>query len=258
MNLQTVLSDVFNRGVTVDPLPLEEEIEQIAAARAGDSDAVVALIRAYAPVLRSHVSRHRDTLGADEAQAVALASFVEAIHEAEPGERLASVVGLRLPRDLADAAATSSAAFVVPPRTVRRFFSILRKAEGDVTKAASLAPSYEMTTDTFFAVLDAVRNVGSLDAEVDATARSRTVADLAATPLYAEHAISDAEDAELVALAFEAVTPLEEEVCRLAYGFAEYDPVPDAEIGHRLGFSRAKAQRLRVGALDKMRSALGA
>lgn len=267
MNLSPVLTDVFDRGATVAPLDRETEIDLIADAKAGDSAAIVSLIRAYAPALRGQVSRHSEALGRDEARAVAMAGFVEAIHAVPAGERLALVLVNYL-RDALQGALSSSSAFTVPHRTMKRFFAILRTASGDVTEAAKIAPEYQMTEETFLAVLDAVRHVGSFEAAEDDKAGGfdklgtrYTVGQergVGAVPLYALRQITDADDKALVAIAFSAVDVLEAEVMRLAYGFADYDPQPDAEVGFRLGFSRAKAQRLRVGALDKMKTAVGA
>lgn len=67
----------------------------------------------------------------------------------------------------------------------------------------------------------------------------------------------DVEDRLLVEAAFAAVDDLEEEVCRLAYGFSDYDPIPDSEVGYGLGLSRPKVQRVRASALGKMRDAAG-
>ena len=268
--LASVLADVFDRGQTIpQTLSREEEAAVIADAKAGSSDAIVTLIRLYGQALRNATARHRETLGAEEAQAVALAALVEAVHTSQPGERLAVVIGTMLRSALTDAASANSG-FTVPPRTVKRFFSILRAANGDTALAADLAPSYEMTRETFLAVLDAVRHVDSIDdaqgnrseaytangggfAEESGWARRDDV-----RPIHAAQQIADAEDADLVDLAFDAVDGLEEEVVRLAYGFSDYEPVADAEIGFRLGYSRPKVQRVRSSALDKMRVAVGA
>lgn len=266
MNLSAVIADVFDRGRTIaQTLTREEEAAVIADAKAGSSDAVVTLIRLYGQALRNATSRHRETLGAEEAQGVALAALVEAVHVSAPGERLAVVIGTMLRSALTDAASSRGSGFAVPSRTVKRFYSILRAAEGDFATAADLAPSFEMTRETFYAVADAVKVV-SLEDKGDSSSRwSAGGSDsgdqghsVVAEPLYSAQQIRDAEDAELVALAFEAVDPVEEVVCRQAYGFADYEPLPDAEIGHRMGLSRPKVQRTRTAALGKMRVALGA
>ncbi|WP_157601800.1 hypothetical protein [Promicromonospora kroppenstedtii] len=67
----------------------------------------------------------------------------------------------------------------------------------------------------------------------------------------------DVEDKILVDMAFAAMTDEEARICELAYGFTEYEPVPDPEIGHRMGLSKATVQRKRQKALGQSRKALG-
>jgi DNA-directed RNA polymerase specialized sigma subunit len=256
-----VLTDVFDRGAEAR-LSVEAEAEALAAAKNGEEGGTVALVYAYAPALRKLAARNALTLGVDEARSVAVAGLIEAVHAYDParGERLAGILPGLLGDHMAERLATEHVVSV-PARTLKRFFGILRRADGDVNAAAELAPSYEMTRETFLAVLDAVRGE-SLDA-ITATRTEHSGPGSAAdaeveahSPWGGPDAYADAEDRVLCEVAFRAVDAQEKEVVGLAYGFLDYDPVPDAEIGERLGFSRAKAQRTRSGALGKMREAL--
>lgn len=265
LNLPSILTDVFDRRAEVR-LSLEDEREALAAAQGGDADATLRLVLAYAPALRNGVAAFtRATAdGAsrqdlDDVRSQAVLGLLEAIQAFDPErhERLAALA----PGHIRNAVATEAAgvsSFTVPERTLKRFFGILRAADGNVYEAARIAPSMEMRAETFLAVLAAVRNVGSLDAALDAAAESGedSWGFVDARPLW-DGSEADADDRVLVETAFEAVGPLEADVTRLAFGFSDFDPVPDAEIGHRLGFSRAKVQRTRSSALTKMRSALG-
>jgi DNA-directed RNA polymerase specialized sigma subunit len=268
-NFSTVLSDVFDRGIERGFESLDDERVAIAKAKLGDQDATLALIYAYAPRLRAVVGSYRYAGGvwagdahdphmAGDLRMAAVEGFIEAIHAFDPDvhHRLAAVVGGYVVNSLATYL-VSPVAVTVPARTLKRFYGILREADGDPVKGAALAPSREMKVETFLAVLDAVRSADfavTEDDEDDEGDSRRSVS--SASPVW-DGRYADAEDRVLVEAAFRAVEPLEGDVTRLAYGFADYDPVPDAEIGARMGLSRQKTQRLRSSALGKMREALG-
>ncbi|MEU4568638.1 hypothetical protein [Micromonospora sp. NPDC023956] len=237
-----------------------EEAALIGAAQAGDEAATMRLFAAYVAAIRSAVSRYSTSLPVEDARQAAFLGFLEVIrtHDAERSERLAGKLRVRVHDALSEAASAASGGFTVPARTLRRFFGILSRAEGDIVQAAALAPSFEMSEDTFWDVLAAVKADESLDLEVEMNGGADAVS--IADEIAAPREIVDAEDRVLVELAFRAVDDFERQVCRMAYGFTDYDnEVPDAEIGHRLGgFGRLKIQRARTRALGKMREALGA
>lgn len=243
------LADVFDRGAELR-LSEADEVAAIADVRAGGSAGLLALVYAYAPLLRGQVARFRDSLDSDEAQSVAVGALVEAAHAAE-NPRIAGIARDYVAQALASAA-DAYIAVTIPERTAKRFFGILRRAEGDVEAAAALAPAYQMSRETFFDCLRALRTE-ALDEPTGPDAAPR---DADAVSLWEPAA--DAEDRVLVEMAFAAVDELETDICRLAYGFADYDPQPDAEVADRLGLGRATVQRRRTGALVKMRDALGA
>ncbi len=272
---QTVLSEIFDRGVERRFDDVDAEREAIELAKEGDETATVALLYAYASALRNGVRWFANAAPSapqaadlEDVRVRAVLGLQEAIRAFDPARhrRLAAIAAGYIADEVASAAEAATA-FSVPERTLKRFFGILRKADGNVYEAAALAPQHEMKRETFFAVLSAVRDVTSYDAALggnsggfDGTTGERFAEGvergIVARPIWSgEHA--DAEDRVLVEAAFGAVDELEARVCRLAYGFEEYDPLPDAEIGHRLGMSRPKTQRVRAGALGKMREALG-
>lgn len=259
MSFDKVLADIFARNAERRIESAEEERLLIAAAKLGDSEATVALMYAYAPAIRNVVERftaegHTASPDDEELHATALLGFAEAIAAFDPEKhlRLSAVVRVVLARVMRDQY-PSRDAFTVPARTLTRFYSILRKAEGNVYEAAALAPQYEMSRETFFSVLSAVRDVDTIDGTPGDEDHAALVND--ARPIWDASAVE--EDALLVAAAFEAVDDVEEKVCRLAYGFESYgDPVPDVEIGHKLGMTRPTVQRRRASALGKMRAAL--
>jgi DNA-directed RNA polymerase specialized sigma subunit len=262
-----VLADIFDNNTERRFDSAEAELEAIAKAKAGDEQATIALMYAYAHALNAATGQFRHAGGVwsegkrnahltDDLRSIVVLGFMEAINAYDPEvhDRLAAVIKQyvvhHLSADLVD-----PIAFHVPQRTLTRFYSILRKANGDPIKGAALAPKFEMRVDTFMDVLAAVRTVNlelAEDEDDDTAMRAQWEA---ARPLWDRPEAE--EDALLVEAAFSAVDDVEEQVCRLAYGFETYgDPVPDAEIGHRLGLSRQKTQRTRAAALGKMRQAL--
>ncbi|WVX88034.1 DNA binding protein [Arthrobacter phage TforTroy] len=275
MSFDKVLADIFDRNVERRFESVDAEREAIAAAKLGDEDATLGLMYAYSHMLRSGVRWYTRALpsvgkgGALEdvrsSAVMGLLSAVQAFDFTSTHDRLAAIAKQHIYEHVATHAASSIAAFTVPQRTLSRFFSILREADGNVFEATALAPKYRMKTETFLAVLSAVRNVDSYDALTGAQDEhgsatkggqsSEGSRDIPVKPLW-EAALAE-EDAVLVKAAFEAVDDVEEKVCRLAYGFETYgDPVPDIEIGHKLGMTRPTVQRRRSSALGKMRGAL--
>lgn len=262
-----VLSDIFDRDADRRFESAQEEREVILKARQGDNDAFVALLYAYGYTLRSQVSRFKEILGREEAISVAMTSVTETIHTAKI-DRLAGTIRQRLANDL-QMAADQQHGFTIPSRSMKRFFAILKAADGNVFEAARIAPDYAMSRELFLTILSAVRNTASYDGLTTAEGENSWVTDggqsadgsrdLAAEPLIGPIRSTEQimEDEILVEAAFAAVDDLERTVCELTYGFTEYDPLPDAEIGRRLGLSRQKTQRTRAGALGKMRKALG-
>lgn len=272
--LFAALSDVFQNGQG-EKLPLDEERATIALAKAGDEAATIKLVYAYAFALRMGVGSHRHAGGAgttdvDDLRQSALLGLLEAIHAFNPEvhHRLAATVRGYIADAIAGSGATP-VALSVPERTLKRFYGILREADGDTVKAAELAPERSMTAETFLAVLEAVRNTTSLDAGTDGMHSSPRPGGYGfgegSDDSYGLHGHESAprdpaaavEDRVLVDAALRAVEGTESEVVGLRYGFTEYNPLPDAEIGERLGLSRQKVQRTATSALVRMRSALG-
>jgi DNA-directed RNA polymerase specialized sigma subunit len=258
-----VLSDIFDRNIEHRFESADAEREAIALAKNGDNEAVIALMYAYSYALNNAVKwftralPSADKSALEEVRLNLVTGLIEAVRKFDASEhkRLAAIIKPHLTEQISETAVSASA-FTVPRRTLIRFFSILRHANGNVYEAAALAPSYSMATQTFLAVLSALRGVESYDADSSEDEASDKLDRLdSAQSIYGVDLSN--EDRLTVEAAFEAVDELETDVCKLAYGFTDYDPVADAEIGHRLGLSRPKVQRVRSGALGKMRQALG-
>jgi RNA polymerase sigma factor (sigma-70 family) len=250
------IDELFTAPRSVDPLPEEVERSLIVRAQGGDETATETLLMTYAPALRSAVKRARSTtLSQEDARSVAILGLMEAIRQFDPerGSSLAPVLKHRLNDELTEAVAQDRGGSYVPSRMVRRFFGILRAAGGSVDAGAALAPSFGMGSDTFREVADAVRGVVSLDRLIEVQG---DVFFLRASAIRVDRNLVDADDRMLCETAFAAVDDVETDVCRMAYGFTEPDPVPDAEVAHRLGMTRPTVQRRRVSALAKMRVAL--
>lgn len=233
------------------------ERDTIAAAKLGDEAATLRLFSAYLPTMKQAVGHFSETLGRDDARQTAVLGLLRAIQafNAEHHLRLAAVIREYLHLELQEAERDASSGFSVPPRTVRRALGILERAGRDVNEAVRIAPEYQMEPATLLAVLAAISSVTSLDQAIDARGEAALYDAEAVT---ADRAVSDIDDRQKVRVAMAAVTPLERDVCRMAYGFTDPDPIPDAEIGHRMGMGRVRTLRVRHRALSKMSAALAA
>lgn len=243
-------------------LAVEEEADLISRAQQGDTDAQMTLVTAYGPALRSAVARFRKgmvegatDLDVEDLQSAALVALLDLIqtHDPEVSPRLAGRVAQHLAAALGEEFSSASA-FAVPSRTLKRFFGILKEADGDLAAAEALAPERQMRASTFREIAALVR---SESVEGISSDDEGAPVDFFAEPVFAPTPVVDVEDKILVEAAFAAVDDEQERICRLSYGFTEYEPVPDAEIAHRMGLTRPTVQRKRGKALGAMRKALG-
>ena len=258
----TVLSDIFEQGAEAR-LDREEERRQIAAAQVGDEKATIALLYAYAPVLRAWSARYTSRLGAEEARSLAIAGLLEAIHAfnlREHSGQLAGIVWQHVSNSLRESGTIVS----VPEWTRRTYLTILRTAGDDHLAAERLAPSMGMTVETFRAVREALA-ASHLD-ETHGHSIDR------ATPVWV--ADRDAVRQDVRDLALEALAAVDGEardVVRYAYGFVTGDPMSDEEVRKAIStrdlgedavaagettMSRAKVQRIRKGAIVTMKNSL--
>lgn len=249
------ITDIFATNAPTVELTLDEERSLIAEALLGNQRSSERLLIAYGPALRAAVATHRAIVGyqaspedVEDMQQQAVIGFYAALQAFDPTrhERLAAVVKENIHAGVREHSAQRLAIYV-PERTLTRFFGILRRAGGDVTVGATIAPEYGMRSDTFSDVLAAVRYVeGIIDDE----------------PLGVIDPLRPVDDVDarvMVKHAFEALEgdDTAEKVVRLAYGFSDYEPVADGEVAYRLGLSRPKVQRTRTAALTLMRNHLG-
>lgn len=256
------ITSLFTYDADAETLPLAQEVALITAAQDGDAEAYDELLRTYGPALRNAVNRAKKTLDVEEARSTALLAFHECLmgHDVDDENyvdgRLAPRLLPALKEALGEAQVEANALFQIPRRSFTRYLGILAAADGDALAARELAPSMGMKETTF----DSIRAVVHESTSVEAALAGSEGDTLAATPILevTEHSTFDeVEDRVLIEIAFTAVDDEEARIIELGYGFTEYDPVPDAEIGHRLGLSRPAVQRKRGKGLSKMRESLG-
>lgn len=257
-----LIEQIFVGKISVN-LSRQEELDLVTAHRQGDESATVRLMQAYAGLLNSSVRRFTQTGNQDQAlgdlddmRSSALVGLLEAVKAFDPAqhERIATIAPRYIAGELSSEA-TGASHFTVPERSMKRYWSILREANGDVMNALQLAPTMHMDPSTFLSIHSAVRGTSSYSGteqdgapEVYHTSVDGVVA---STELVIE-------DAMLVAAAFEAIDGDQTEVVRSYYGFDDYgEPQSDAEVAHRMGLSRPKVQRVRASALNDMRKKLG-
>lgn len=271
---QRAMSEIFDQGAEIR-LSVEEEATAIVGAKVGHGPAVIALLFAYSAALRNAVRRYRDALPVEDARSLAVAGLLEAVHAYDPArcERLAGLVADTVGRSLAEGAAAESSSWSIPERTLQRWYSIMRTADGDVAAALELAQDKGMSREVFLDILAVLRQTGSLDVEFHGSAEGEHGRDLDARSLWGDaNAFAAAEDRVMTEIALGAVEGLEEVVTRLAYGFATGEPLSDSAIVSAMAdeilgeeaalagqtvVSRATVQRTRASALRHMRDALG-
>ncbi|WP_067201204.1 hypothetical protein [Microbacterium sp. XT11] len=263
--LADILDAKLDRGS--EPLPFDEELSLIERAQSGDEDAYVTLLRQYAHGLRnlmkSEHSRASGLVDAEETRANVLLAFAEALAECDGSTRIAA----KLKAKAYDVAQDFHlvGALSVPTRTRQRYFQAMREA-GPGGDAEAKAAELGMSREVFIATATAFR-VDSVDELIGSHRRTdpgrRGNADAASDSepvsfesIYTERGYATVDQRETVARAFEAVDELTGDIIRDAYGFTEYDPIPDAEIAYRRGFSRSKVQRIRTEGIATMRRAL--
>lgn len=261
-HLSTPVDHIFRDYDRVEPLALDVERDLIRSAQRGNRRAAEALIEAYAPALRSAVASFARTIyqtpisvESDDLEQTAMIALYEEIlrFDLDVEGRLARVVKHAVRNALVDEQAAASM-IPVPSSTLRRFLGFVREANGDFALAREIGATKALRPETFDRILDAVRNTVSLEGYTSAT--ETELDEIEATSIFASAEID--EDAVLMAdVALGAMDERQTRVVRLSYGFDESEPLPDAEIAHRLGSSRSAVQRVRSAALDVAREALG-
>lgn len=258
-------------STTTDQLDAATEAELVQLAQLGDEAAAMQLVNAYAPALRNALARHHEALDPEDAEQEVILALLTLVQKHDPSTgRLAGRVAVYVKDALLEATGATNP-WGIPPRTLKRYFAILRKAGGDTTEAARIAPDNDMATTTFLD-LAAILSTDSLDAasdtEHEGAGRARIERAVAVGADEERDPFDVLADEELVAQAFAAVSHDESTVVRQAYGFEPaivdgtellpegHAPLSDQLVAISTGLSRPKVQRTRTSALAKMRAAL--
>jgi len=240
------MDELFKIKAGSQSLPLQEERDLIAAAQAGDGDAVWALLVQYRGILQKTAYRVRGSVRSmtptqvEDLEADLVLVAVETIKsfELEKHDRLVQV----LPRVLKAAATEMTTALAIPGGTLERWFRIWRAADQDYDQAARMAPDMGMTANTFRAIQHALAHADS---------------EWVTVPWSAHVPAPDAETYKLAHYALTLLSPAERDVIELAYGFRG-DPKSDAEVADVMETPRVTTSKRRMRALAKMREALTA
>lgn len=250
---------VFNGYATTPNVSVTEERELIALAQNGCNTSYETLMAKYAPLLKKYARSAPHTIEKDEIESALLLGFVEAVQDFDLEEH--SILSITLPNHLKRALSevgVVSASFTIPQRSLSRWLSIHRKAEGNIYAAMALAPTYSMSTETFMSIYTALRETNSLEAVLVGDA-------YVVKSLHINTETPTGEsDQDLANLIFDVrgddqdLTDREAVILRYAYGWMEYGrPLNDSELAEKFDMSRATAQRVRTTALAKARKRLG-
>jgi hypothetical protein len=260
---------------TVEPISAEEEARLVVLAQVGDEEAMTALMRQYAPAIRGTLARFGETLDAEDAEQEAALAFLTLVHAHDPATgRLAGRVKEYLAEGLHEAAAKSNG-WTIPARTTKRFFSILKAADGDVAQGERLASEMDMAPTTFVLLATLLRDTGSIEALTERAEAEGSVG--ADGGVIVGGGVVDpfvaVEDSLLVEGLLSLLDERETAIIRFSYGFdaleAEdpkeglaktreegYAVANDGVVARHLGLGRSTVARVRAKALATMREAL--
>lgn len=221
------------------------------AAQKGDESATLALMADLKPNLVSICNRYARMADVEELESAAAEAFLIAIKEYDPsrdrdGVGVVALLSERVMQGVTRAVNVDTFSDLVPWRTLMRFWSIYKMAEGDRDAGARLAPEYSMKAETFLAVYNlSFGNVAMAEVEeygtVDAEVAMASVEDR----LMADQALASLDD------------PTDIQIVKRAYGFYGFRPESDAAIADALDMSRQAVHRRRTKSLKVMREAIG-
>lgn len=261
----------------------EEEAELVLLARNGDKAAAQQLLSNYIPALSKEIGRvwrqvgesgstQRNRIAIDDLRSAAIHGFYDALaaHDVARNPRLAGTLDRYL-RGAITSVRDEYLPMRVPETQAKVYRRALAEAEGDVTKARILAPTYGMPADTFDAIArtysaasratvagsDGERFEGGptdRSASHGASFSAETVEE--AAPQRAQIALEDLVDASRALDSLQ--TPVQRLVIETLYGIGDNEPLSEREAAAKLGLSRTTLQRTRDAALLAMRDALGA
>lgn len=245
-----------------------EERTVYAHSAAADA-ALERLTLAFLPAIRKAAASAKSSrIDFDEAFSAATEAFVLAVREHDLSSSLPFSATIATILDRAVGLEERAADLVRVRDTVAKVYArIMREHNGDVVAAyaASAAGETGLAPSTFLAVHEILSGFISLSTPTDEEAPDPV--DLYAAVEGPEGRIVDEALSEYL---FNLVTPEQEQILRLAYGFQD-DASDDLRVlhGHRLGeilsdaqiapivaLTRPTTQRRRVAALDVMREAL--
>lgn len=280
------LVEIFERRAEERIEDVAEEralIEAVASGADYDGSATVALMYAYAPALRSGARWYFNAANArgenpshydhEEIRARAIEGLLKAVRAFNPEkhDRLAAIVREYVLDEVVTYAA-DSLEFTVSPRTLKRYFAVLRAADQNVYKALALCgkpgPGKDLSKDTFLRILSATRDVESYDAPTGGDEDSWE--DRPAAALWTSDAIQDVESRIMVEMVFDDfgddndLTHREAEILLFKYGFKPLREdigdraISDAMVAREIGSTRPTVAREHGKALDKARARLGA
>jgi RNA polymerase sigma factor (sigma-70 family) len=252
------------------PLTESDEAGILLRAKDGDSTAIEQLLANYTPLLlkvvgREFATRAQSAAGAhipvDEIQSAAIMGFFDAIDTFDPARhtRLAQILELRAASRIREDRIAHRHPVDIPPIMYSRFTRALAQANGDVSRARTLAPEQGLSPTTFDAIatLLAGTNLNETPADgvnprgpFDTSRRRAPALDEGVT----EH-VEDVTDAHRALTALDTESRL---IIETLFGFGRREPMSEREASEALGIPRTTLQRKAARALDVMRSTLGA
>lgn len=232
---------------------LSSELADVLASQAGDQRATMALVDRYRPLVYSTVGRVTLARGLNKMDAEDLASDLIVVvletlrdFDASAGHGLGGILKQRFAGVVSDL----STVIDVPRSTLARYWAAMQRADGDVNRAAALAPAMgpgkNLSVELFWEVHQALR-VGAPEVAEEAPWGP----DQRPAPTLERY--------EQAREALSVLTDAERAVIDIAYGFVGDGAAhSDAWVASELGKSESTVRNARARALAKMRAHLGA
>lgn len=214
-----------NNSIITAALSEADEAGLIMEAQAGNERAMERLIEAYTPAIERTARKHEHDGEYEDAKQEAIFAFIKIVqeHDFDKAKRLNYYVHARMDNHMTVALSESSNSWGIPGRTLRRFYQVYEKADGDLTLGAQIAPDYDLASLTFITIADML-HVGSLDAARETDDGSASVLDTFDGPMFGGGEVTDAYDAVIDRMTVEqmmadSMGDEHDRMVRMSYGF---------------------------------------
>jgi RNA polymerase sigma factor (sigma-70 family) len=230
----------------------------VAAAQAGDADAMWQLVSAHDPIIRRIIQQVAPGLTADRAEDLLQEGRAELIHRIRQYDPSASAAQLQtyayphIRRVIAGANTASGMAVTADPTVIMRVRRALADYDGNpelALLALQARHGGRFTRETMVAAMEACRDSASWDAPIGSGDEGLTIADVTAGPGF----VTDpAERRSLARYLLTVMTPRQSYAMAAHHGVG-MQPATDSEVADHLRMKRVGVRQLRSAGAERAR-----